>query len=134
MKTKDYIRKYHLYKVGAKINSRDLADDLFNELNESITAQRAQNKGPLTYNQFQGLVTQALSKVDSINLKALTEISEGFIKYFYASRVVNLKKELFPEIYAQDEKRHQDNLEKKRQRDERRKKADMELYFDDHGW
>ena len=103
MKTKDYIKTFHLYKLGAKIPSTKLAAQLSQEFDELLEKE----KGSESIQIFNSCIHKLFTKIDAINLKAQTEIPESFVKYLYATTVMNKKRELFPKIVAEDERNYQ---------------------------
>lgn len=102
MKTKEYIRQFHLYKAGSKINSTKLAQELEKEFLELLE----KNNGKKNLNEFKACTDKVIFKIDTINLKALTEIHEGFVRFFYATVILKYKKQFFPKVVAQEEKRY----------------------------
>ena len=103
MKIKEYIKTFHLYKKGAKINSVKLKEQFEKEFDQLIS----NNKADENLNEFEACVTKIIQKIDGINLRAQTEIHEGFIRFFYATVVLDRKKQYFPKKVKEDEQRYE---------------------------
>jgi hypothetical protein len=108
MKVKEYIRTFFLYKQGTRIKSKKLADQLGKDFDELIMG----NNGHSNINEFNACVDKIINKIDSINMKAQTEIHEGFVRYFYATVILEKKRHYFPEVVARDEVRYSQNSKK----------------------
>ena len=103
MKTKDYIKDFHLYKKGTRINSTKLKEQLQDEFYLLLE----KNEGRININEFNACVDKIFNKIDNINLRAQTEVHEGFIKFFYATVILQAKRDYFPDIIAREEEIYQ---------------------------
>ena len=115
MKTKEYVTKYNLSQSD-KFNHNEFVSDLANDL---LTALEV-GKGKENIKGFNNAVNAIKMKFDAINNKTLGNI-EKIWGFFFATVVVKLKEELFPEfVKAQNEQREK----AKRQYEERRRFED----------
>jgi hypothetical protein len=115
MKTKEYVTKYNLSQSD-KFNHNEFVSDLANDL---LTALEV-GKGKENIKGFNNAVNAIKMKFDAINNKTLGNI-EKIWGYFFATVVVKLKEELFPEfVKAQNEQREK----AKRQYEERKRFED----------
>jgi hypothetical protein len=115
MKTKEYVVKYSLNKSD-KFNHNEFVSDLANDL---LTALEV-GKGKENIKGFNNAVNAIKMKFDAINNKTLGNI-EKIWGYFFATVVVKLIEELFPEfVKAQNEQREK----AKRQYEERKRFED----------
>lgn len=102
MKTKEYVQKYGLDKSD-KFNHNEFVADLTNDL---ITALEVGN-GKGNIKGFNNAVNAIKMKFDAINNKTVGNI-EKLWNFFFATVVVKLKEELFPEfVKNENEKREQ---------------------------
>lgn len=115
MKTKEYILKYSLNKSD-KFNHNEFVSDLANDLLTLLET----GKGRENIKGFNNAVNAIKMKFDAINNKTLGNI-EKIWGFFFATVVVKLKEELFPEfVKAQNEQREK----AKRQYEERKRFED----------
>lgn len=115
MKTKEYVTKYNLSQSD-KFNHNEFVSDLANDL---LTALEV-GKGKENIKGFNNAVNAIKMKFDAINNKTLGNI-EKIWGFFFATVVVKLKEELFPEfVKAQNEQREK----AKRQYEERKRFED----------
>lgn len=115
MKTQEYVRKYSLNKSD-KFNHNEFVSDLANDLLTLLEV----GKGRENIKGFNNAVNAIKMKFDAINNKTLGNI-EKIWGFFFATVVVKLKEELFPEfVKAQNEQREK----AKRQYEERRRFED----------
>lgn len=115
MKTQEYVRKYSLNKSD-KFNHNEFVSDLANDLLTLLEV----GKGKEEIKGFNNAVNAIKMKFDAINNKTLGNI-EKIWGFFFATVVVKLKEELFPEfVKAQNEQREK----AKRQYEKRRRFED----------
>jgi hypothetical protein len=115
VKTKEYVTKYNLSQSD-KFNHNEFVSDLANDL---LTALEV-GKGKENIKGFNNAVNAIKMKFDAINNKTLGNI-EKIWGFFFATVVVKLKEELFPEfVKAQNEQREK----AKRQYEERKRFED----------
>ena len=106
MKTKEYVTKYNLSQSD-KFNHNEFVSDLANDL---LTALEV-GKGKENIKGFNNAVNAIKMKFDAINNKTLGNI-EKIWGFFFATVVVKLKEELFPEfVKAQNEQREKAKLQ-----------------------
>ena len=102
MKVKEYIEAFSL-NVETRINSTKLKETLERDFDSLIE----NNNGSVNINDFNACVNKIIQKIDAINLRAKTEIHEGFVRFFYATVVLERKRQYFPEIMEKNEKEYQ---------------------------
>jgi len=110
MKTKDYIKKYEL-NINDKFDHSEFVSDLtfdFITLLE-VGKSRENIKG------YDNSVRAIRMKWDAINNKTVGQLSDKLWNYFYATVIIKMKEQLFPEIIKA---RKEEYEERKRQREE----------------
>lgn len=92
MRTKDYIIKYKL-----NIDDKFSHSDFVNDLAADFMALLEVGKATETLKGFDNAVNAIRMKFDAINNKTVGCISEKLWNYFYATIIVKMREELFPE-------------------------------------
>ena len=95
MNPKQYIKKYNLSE-GDKFDHSEFISDFTIDILSLIEWNKA--KSGWEYSHFQMCVKQIRQKWDSINNKTLGELPEKLWGYFYATVIVSLRNEMFPEF------------------------------------
>ncbi len=103
MKSKQYVKKYDLGQ-GVNFNHNEFIADMVFDFMSMIEWEEL--RGEFNLGKFDQVVTQMRDKWEGINNKTLGILPEKLWKYFYATVVVELKSEKFPEL----EKQRQDIL------------------------
>lgn len=113
MKTKDYVKKYKLDQ-NDKFNHAEFTVNLTTDFMTLLEVGKAQNniKG------FDNAVRAIRMKFDAINNKTVGNIPEALWKYFYATVVVKLREELFPELMH---KRREEAAQRKQEYEDRQR-------------
>lgn len=111
MKTKEYIKKYDLDK-NDKFNHTDFINDLFTDFLTLLET----SKGRDNIKGFENAINAIRMKWDVINNKTVGSLSEGLWKYFYASKICQLREKLFPEELRRRKKQKEDWEKQKEER------------------
>ncbi len=122
MKTKDYVKKYNLEK-GTKFNHQDFVSDLSFDLLTLLEV----GKGRENVKGFDNAVNAIKMKFDAINNKTVGDISKIW-GYFFATVVVKLKAELFPDFVKM---KQEERDKRKREWEERKRWEESAFGFDD---
>jgi hypothetical protein len=101
MKTKDFVRKYKLDKdvileegEHIKFNKTAFLKDFEKEFEESLQKNCSVES---TVERFDHVIIEMRQKWDGIDRKTRGGLSEGLWKFFYATILIEKKKEIFPE-------------------------------------
>jgi hypothetical protein len=113
MKTKEYVLKYKL-NIDSKFNHNEFISDLTTDFKTLLET----GKGFEKIKGFDNAVNAIRMKFTAINNKTIGCIPEKLWNYFYASVIIALKKQLFPQEMAQKDK---ERKEKKKEWEERQK-------------
>lgn len=119
MKTKEYVEKYKL-NLDDKFNHSEFISDLTIDFVSLLEVGKATEnvKG------FNNAVSAIKMKFDAINNKTVGQIPEKLWNYFYATVVVKMKAELFPEFV----KREKEEFDERKRAYERRKEYEKRFY------
>lgn len=112
MKPNEYIKKYNLKGPDPKFNHSAFVNDLTLDFLSLVEFHQQTN---WSYEKFKNCVKETRQKFDSISRKVPGGLPEKIWKYFFATKVVKVRDEMFGE-----------ELERRRQNYERRKQERRE--------
>ncbi len=95
MKTKEYVTKYELDKDD-RFNHSEFTADLTNEF-LSLLEVGKNKEGEINIKGFENAVNCIRMKWSAINNKTVGQLPEKLWSYFYATVVVKMREEMFPE-------------------------------------
>lgn len=120
MKTKEYVEKYSLDK-SPNIDHNSFAADLTNEF-FSLLEIGKNKEGNINLKGYENAINCIRRKWDAVNNKTVGQLPEKLWNYFYATVIVKMRDEMFPE---QMKKRQEEREFHKKRREERRSYDDM---------
>ena len=97
--TKYYVKKYKL-DIDNKFNRQEFIKEFRNDFNELLIVGNARG----TIKGFNNAVHAIRAKWDGIHNKTVGGLPDKLWNYFYATEIITLKKELFPEYFRQKER------------------------------
>ena len=104
MKTLEYVRKYNLDK-GVNFNHNEFVIDLTNDFTTLLEVGNSTK----SFKGYNNTVNAIRMKWDAVNNKTMGQLPEKLWNYFYATVIVKLREQLFPDIMqAQREKSKRD--------------------------
>ena len=104
MKTLEYVRKYNLDK-GVNFNHNEFVIDLTNDFTTLLEVGNSTK----SFKGYNNTVNAIRMKWDAVNNKTMGQLPEKLWNYFYATVIVKLREQLFPEeMQAQREKSKRD--------------------------
>jgi hypothetical protein len=104
MKTLEYVRKYNLDK-GVNFNHNEFVIDLTTDFTTLLEVGNSTK----SFKGYNNTVNAIRMKWDAINNKTMGQLPEKLWNYFYATVIVKLREQLFPDIMqAQREKSKRD--------------------------
>jgi len=111
MKTKEYVKKYEL-NINSKFDHSEFISDLTFDFITLLEVGKAKEniKG------YENSVRAIRMKWDAINNKTVGQLPDKLWNYFYATVIIKMKEQLFPEIIKA---RKEEYEERKRQKEER---------------
>jgi hypothetical protein len=127
MKPIHYVQKYNLSK-GVNFSHNEFIQDLTTDFLTLLEVGKT-NKGEYNLKGFENTVRAIRMKWDGINNKTFGELPEKLWKYFYATVIVKMREELFPDEMA---RKHQEREDRKRQKAEWAEFERREFGFGDY--
>lgn len=120
MKTKEYIAKYRLDCTN-RFNQSEFMEDLLLDLMTLLEIGKSPDKG-MNIKGFENAVNALRQKWNAIHNKTVSGgLPEKLWGYFYATKIIRMKQELFPE---QMERRKKEREERHRIREEEQRMYD----------
>ena len=113
MKTKEYVKKYEL-NINSKFDHTEFISDLTFDF---ITLLEV-GKSKENIKGFDNTVRAIRMKWDAINNKTIGQLPDKLWSYFWATVIVKMKEQLFPEVIK---RQNEERAEKKRQHEEYKK-------------
>jgi hypothetical protein len=127
MKPIHYIKKYKL-NIGTNFSHNEFIQDLTTDFITLLEVGKT-NSGQYVLKGFENTVRAIRMKWEGINNKTSGELPEKLWKYFYATVIVKMREELFPDEMA---RRKEEREERKRDRENYQKWQDQEFGFSDY--